>query len=74
MIHNMKQGRLIERCENRCPECKADCHRGTDAQWGAGNRPIPIYGRTGRKLREVYCDNGCACVECQAYWKAQNGF
>jgi hypothetical protein len=57
--------------ENQCPGCGADCHRATDAQWGSGNRPIPIYGRTGRKLREVYCENGCSCEECNTYWNEQ---
>jgi hypothetical protein len=52
-----------------CPECGSKyCHRKIDQSGGSGNSPIPVYGRTFRKLRDLWCDNGCNCSDCKEYW------
>lgn len=56
-----------------CPECESPaCHRKIDEKGGAGSNPIPVYGRTGRKIHEVWCDNGCNCPDCKGYWAKLN--
>jgi hypothetical protein len=53
-----------------CMECGSQsCHRKIDEQGGAGRNPIPQYSRSGRKVREIWCDNGCNCEDCKEYWK-----
>ena len=63
----------MSRLKFGCPECGArECHREIDGIAGAGRTAIPVRGRWGRKRGEVWCENGCGCEDCVAYWKAQN--
>lgn len=56
-----------------CPECRTTgCHRQIDEIAGAGRTAIPVRDRWGRKRGETYCENGCGCEDCVAYWKAHN--